>query len=405
MRALRYVGIFVFGSLCANSQTLDNLIQIGIEENPEIKASELSYDRSAEEVNGAKYLPNTELGVGYFLSEPETRTGPQKFKVSARQMLPWFGTLKTRSSYMKALSDMKLDDIEIAKRKLALSISFSYYSMWEIRGKQKVLEKNKELLKTYETLALTSVEVGKATAVDVLKLQIRQNELDQLQKILDQYYLSELALMNKFLNRDATREVIIEDSVGIDMAVVDLINKPLGQHPELVRYDNLSKSVEESEALNQIEGRPMIGFGLDYVAVSERNDITLSDNGKDIIMPMMSVSVPIFNNRFGARSKQNAILKEEINYEKQQRFNSLEAELNKAVRERNAAVIRYQTLIENKARAKDAESILIRSYETGTLDFDEILDVQELQLKFQFEEIEAVKTYNEQTAIVKYISQ
>ena len=36
---------------------------------------------------------------------------------------------------------------------------------------QSVLIENIELLKTYETLALTSVEVGKASAVDVLSFE------------------------------------------------------------------------------------------------------------------------------------------------------------------------------------------------------------------------------------------
>ena len=41
----------------------------------------------------------------------------------------------------------------------------------------------------------------------------------------------------------------------------------------------------------------MIGFGLDYITVSERPSMYFSENGKDIVMPMVSVSIPIFNNK------------------------------------------------------------------------------------------------------------
>ena len=128
-------------------------------------------------MNEANTIPNTEFGVGYFVSEPETRTGAQRFKVSAKQMLPWFGSITARENYVGSLADAKYEDIVIAKRKLVTSVSQSYYNLYALNIKQDVLAENIDLLKTYETLALTAVEVGKASAVDVLRLQMRQNEL------------------------------------------------------------------------------------------------------------------------------------------------------------------------------------------------------------------------------------
>ena len=51
--------------------------------------------------------------------------------------------------------------------------------------------------------------------------------------------------------------------------------------------------------------------------------------------------------------------------------------------ERISARISYDTQTKNLKQAKDAEDILIKSYETGTIDFNDVLDIQELQLKFQ----------------------
>ena len=36
-----------------------------------------------------------------------------------------------------------------------------------------------------------------------------------------------------------------------------------------------------------------MGIGIDYVVVDERTDMDLTDNGRDVIMPMFSVSLPI----------------------------------------------------------------------------------------------------------------
>ena len=42
----------------------------------------------------------------------------------------------------------------------------------------------------------------------------------------------------------------------------------------------------------------LLGFGLDYIYVEKRPDMNFSDNGKDIIMPMVSLSIPVFNKKY-----------------------------------------------------------------------------------------------------------
>jgi outer membrane protein TolC len=122
-------------------------------------------------------------------------------------------------------------------------------------------------------------------------------------------------------------------------------------------------------------------------------------------MPMVSVSIPIFNKKYTSVSKQNELQQQEINYQKQERWNTLETLLDKAVNDRISARISHATATKNLKQAKDAENILIKSYETGTIDFKDVLDIQELQLKFQMNQIEAVKAYYMQTTIINYLTQ
>ena len=387
-----------------NSQELETYITTALENNPDIQKFELQYNIANEKVNEVNALPNTEFSAGYFVSEPETRTGAQRFKVSAKQMLPWFGTITSRENYASALADAKYEDIVIAKRKLIVSVSESYYKLYVNKAKQAVLTENIELLDTYETLALTSVEVGKASAVDVFRLQIRQNELEQLQQVLEYDFLAEQTAFNNLLNRDNTIEVSIVASLTIPSEPLEITFQNLALHPELLKYDKLFASVEKSELLNQKESSPMIGFGLDYIAISERPNMTFNDNGKDIVMPMVSVSIPIFNKKYKSKTKQNKLQQQEIEFQKQDRLNTLETLLEKAINDRKSARISYNTQVKNLKQAKDAESILVRSYETGTIDFNDVLDIQELQLKFQINQIESIKNYYLQTTIINYLT-
>ncbi|MFT0714434.1 TolC family protein [Flagellimonas lutimaris] len=395
--------VFLLFAMGLNAQSLESYLQQAELNSPMIQALELRYNIAKEKVKEVNTLPNTTIGAGYFVSEPETRTGAQRAKFSVSQMLPWFGTITTRENYASSMAETEYAEIVIAKRKLALSVAQSYYKLYGIQAKQKVLRENIQLLKTYETLALTSVEVGKASAVDVLKLQIRQNELQQQKEVLEQSYIAEQAVFNNLLNRDESIAVEVVDDMDVPKNDPILNKEDLSLNPELLKYDQLYESVTQSELLNQKENAPSFGIGLDYIPVSERDDMVFSDNGKDIVMPMVTFSVPIFNNKFRSVSKQNELRQKEIELQKEERLNVLENAYANAISQRNQARIAHQTQTKNLKQAKDAEEILIKNYETGTIDFNDVLDIQELQLKFQTNQIQSVQLYYLQSAIINYL--
>ena len=400
-------GVFVLFSLFfflnARGQELQSYIDEAINTNPEIQTFELRYNIAEEKVNEANWLPNTEFSAGYFISEPETRVGAQRARIGFKQMLPWFGTITARENYASSMAEAEYVEVTIAKRKLALSVAESYYKLFEIRAKQVVLLENIQLLETYERLALTSVEVGKASAVDVLRLQIRQNELLQEKEVLEQQAFGVQAGFNKLLNRDYDVMVKTVSELQLPAEEIMVAYDELSLNPELLKYDKLYESVSQSELLNQREGLPMIGFGVDYLPVTARTDMDPIDNGKDVLMPMVSVSIPIFNNRYKSISKQNDLKQQEIQTQKAQRLNVLESAFAKAISQRNQARIKFNTQERNLKQAKDAEEILIKNYETGTIDFDDVLDIQELQLKFQMNLIESVQTYFVQQSLINYL--
>ncbi|WP_010136795.1 TolC family protein [Ochrovirga pacifica] len=405
MKRIIYTLISLLTYCISSAQELESLIDEGLKNNPEIQKFELQYNIASEKVNEVNTLPNTEFGVGYFVSEPETRTGAQRFKLSVKQMMPWFGTITSRENYINSLADAKYEDIVIAKRKLMASISQSYYNLYANKAKQEVLKDNIKLLGTYEILALTAVEVGNASAVDVLRLQMRQNELQQLKDILHQQFLAEQTTLNNLLNRENNVVVTVVDDLMMPSEDYVITTNNLGLHPELLKYDKLYQSIEQSELLNQKESSPMIGFGLDYISVDKRPNMDFSENGKDIVMPMVSVSIPIFNKKYRSQTKQNELGQKEITAQKQERLNTLETLLDKAINDRISARISYVTQVKNLKQAKNAENILLKNYETGTIDFNDVLDIQELQLKFQMNQIESVKSYYVQITIINYLIQ
>ena len=404
LKWLRNFSFMMFTFHSISSQELKVFIQEALENSPEIQKFELQYKIASEKVYEVNTIPNTEFGVGYFVSKPETRTGAQRFKVSAKQMLPWFGNITARENYVTSLAGAKYEAIAGAKRKLMASVSKSYYNLYANRAKQKVVVANRKLLEKYRVLALNSVEIGRGSVVDVLRLQMRQNELQELNQILEQQYLGEQTAFNNLLNKEISIEINVVDVLLIPSQDFEIHTEYLELHPELLKYDKLFQSVGQSELLNKKESSPMIGFGFDYINVEKRPGMNFSDNGKDILMPMLSISIPIFNKRHRSQTKQNELQQQEIIAQKQERLNILETLLSKAINDRISARISFDTHTENLLQAKKAEEILIKNYETGIIDFKDVLDIQELQLKFQIYQIESVKAYFLQTTAINYLT-
>ena len=404
MKKLLYISFLFTASIALNAQELQTYLEEAERNNPKIQRFELQYQIASEKVNQASSLPNTDFGIGVPVSSPETRTGPQRFKVSAKQRIPWFGVITARKNYASSVADAQYEDIAITRRKLVADVSQSYYKLYALKAQQAVFDEQITLLKTYETLALNSVETGKASAVDVLKLQIRQNELTASKNILEQQFLAEQTHFNKLLNRKKSIAVAVVDELELLLDVENDNLDNLKLHPELVKYDKLFAAVEQSELVNQKESSPSLGFGLDYIAVAEGPITNFNDNGKDILIPSVSFSIPILNKKYKSQSKQNKLRQEQIMVEKQERENVLESLLDAAVKNKVAARIQYDTQIKNLEQSKNAEQILLKNYETGTIDFNDVLDIQELGLKFEMNRIKAIQQYYIQHTIINYLT-
>ena len=63
--------------------------------------------------------------------------------------------------------------------------------------------------------------------------------------------------MNTLLNRKKDFKIEVLDSLVISSSFDTIGADNLSLHPELLKYDKLYKSVEQSELLNQKEQKPM----------------------------------------------------------------------------------------------------------------------------------------------------
>ena len=70
-------------------------------------------------------------------------------------------------------------------------------------------------------------------------------------------------------------------------------------------------------------------MGLDYAIIQDRN-VTIADAGQDAIMPILSISLPIFGKKNKSRKKQAQLEGESLQFQLENEKSRLEAEIQVA---------------------------------------------------------------------------
>jgi outer membrane protein TolC len=385
------------------SQSLEDYLVIAKNNSPELQARQFQYESALEKVNEVGSLPNTTFSGGYFVQEPETRVGPQVARLSASQSLPWFGTLSAKKESAQFSAKAEQNGIDLYQRQLFLEVKKQYYRLYELYSREHIYSESLEILDTYERIALNDLEQNRSTMVDVLKIKIEKNKIsNELQNNqLDIEAASRS--FNLLLNRDDGTGINIPTELELeDLGALD--KDAIYQNPKLIQYDNIRSALVNSEVAARKEGMPVIGIGLDYVFVDERDVVDLVDNGKDIIMPMVSVSVPIFSNRSNSRQKQLQLEQKAVESTKENTFNQFNMIYENAYAGIEKARSTILTQEENLEQAEQAHKALLGTYQTGRMDFERILEIQLLKLNIQLAKIGAEKQYADQLAIIQYLT-
>jgi outer membrane protein TolC len=380
----------LFLSVKVNSQVLDDYLKIAVENNSAIKVKNAEFNLEKERVNEVSNFENINVSFGVFALTPETRVGSQIFKVGASQSLPWFGELDAQKSLQDSKAEIKKYDAILSERDLRYQVKVAYYQLYEKEAITYILKDNKEILKIYENMALSALENNKATMSDVLRIRVQKNELHSkaFQNINNIEMLSKN--FNRLLQRDINIQLFVTDSLN----VLDILisNKSIDEHPVLEK-ENAKNAIYKSK-LDVIskEHSPKISIGLDYVLVDEIPNINLSDNGKDILMPKVSLSIPLFNGKKFSSQKSQILIQEDIVKNTiENKKNQLEMALQNAILNLDNSVLDVVAAQKNKAEIQQAINVDLKAYETGILDYDKILSLQLQKIKYQLMEIEATK--------------
>ncbi|MDO9039881.1 MAG: TolC family protein, partial [Bacteroidota bacterium] len=211
---------------------------------------------------------------------------------------------------------------------------------------------------------------------DVLRVRMEiLDQKNQLSLMKDQLKTEE-ANFNSLLNRDQNSKIEIPDSLEMEtlsvsaLAVADSI---LGNNPMLAMLDAEGQSYSAMADKARKMGMPMVGVGVNYMVIQKQTGNMSMMNGKDMVMPMLNFTIPIYRKKYTAMQKEARFLQESAIQKSDEMKNMLLLEYRQLVQKTSDAERRVELYKEQSDLANRTANLLLAGFTSTGTDFEEIL--------------------------------
>ncbi len=391
--------------LSGNAQTLEDYFQTAAENNPGLLAKYKNFEAAMQRVTQVSTLPDPNLSFGYFISPVETRVGPQQARFSLTQMFPWFGTLSAQKDAASLLAEAKYQEFLDARNKLYYQVAASYYPLYELEKLISIEAENQRILSSYKEIATVQFQNDKGSMVDVLRVDIMLKDATTDLSILNQKKKPLETRFNKLLNRNENESIEIIDTLLLKETTQEFRKDSLLVANPLLEELNLKVQASQAQERAAIkQGLPKFGIGLDYVIVGERTDMALEDNGKDVLMPMVTMSLPIFRGKYKAAQQEAQLMQESYVLQKEEVSNRLISSYEVIWFEIQKQLELIELFEEQIQESEQSLNLLFSAYSNSGKEFEEVLRMQQQILKYQRMKATALSDYHIALAELDYIT-
>jgi len=407
MRVLMKIKIFTAGlllmvtSALSAQEELNAYLLTAAENNPALKVKFNEYMSALEAAPQVKALPDPQVAFGYFIMPVETRMGPQQFKLSASQMFPWFGTLKAKENASIESAKAKYELFEETRSGLYNSVKATYYNIYFNQKAINITTENIEILNSLRNVAIVKLEAGLVSSVDELRVEIEIGELENQLALLKDNRQVLRVMFNNLLNVDnnetvKTPELLWEDDFPLAKeAVIDSI---LQKNHQLLSLDFQQESLQYRQEIAADMGRPSFIIGMDYSIIG-KGDNNMA--GTDAFMfPNIGITVPLYRNKYKAMVREVVYLGAAKEEETADKKNILETLFENGWKEYLDAGRRLELYISQSNLARKSLKLLETDYSNANKNFEEVLRMERMVLKFN---LELEKARSDKQAAIAFI--
>jgi outer membrane protein TolC len=433
-------------------------LEAAVKNNPEIKAAFNRYLAAVQKIPQVSALPDPQATIGYFINPMVLPGGDQTAKIQLMQMFPWFGTLQSAKDEASMMAKAKYAMLNIVKADIYYRVKAKWYQLVLLSRKIDLLEENIQLLRSMENRLLvkfqseqnsvgnsemTGSESGdmrdtenpmigmgrqlmapnktpsttamqsnvpgsmaneKSRLTDVFKIKMEILEQENQLALLKDRLKTEITRFNALLNREPDREVFIPDTLWLEILPGEqfsLADSIIGNNPEMAMLRAETQAYAQMGRKAGKMGLPMLGIGLEYMVLRPQNNNTGMMNGKDMIMPMLSLSLPIYRKKYSAMREEAMQLQAAASQAMINAQNNLRVQSRQIHQDLADAVRRLKLYKQQTNLARKTFDLLLTEFSVSRGDYEEVLRMQYKVLDYQFKHLQAIADYNTAVAVVE----
>ena len=168
----------------------------------------------------------------------------------------------------------------------------------------------------------------------------------------------------------------------------------LKDNPMLGMLQFEHQSLEARKQMVTKMSYPMFGLGLNYSLINKNVMSTSTMNGKDMIMPEVKVTLPIYRKKYRVMRDEADFLKSANTQNYKAVANSLLTEYYQALQLYQNAQRRIKLYADQYRLASKSLDIMFKSFASSGSSLTDILRVRQQTLDYEYRQVEAVADYN-----------
>ena len=403
------IGLFAcYGSAYATGidnkeDSLAVYIAEAIRNNPGLKSEYQSYQAQMANAQGAGILSDPQLSVGLFPQAMHHVNGKQLATITIMQMFPWFGTLKAGREQMEYKAQEAYQKFREKSLSTAFNVEKQWYSILATQEKVKAVKQKRALLNDIKKVAIylyKNYTAGRDTKMsDQLRLDAEEERLKEQTESLETQLTLQKQQFNITLHRQPNAALSLPDSIPLRQMPTFNWTEIERNNPKLAQYSAIQKAFKSQEEQTRAKGMPMIGVGLQYM-LNGKVDMPMMPNmnGKDMVMPMVSVTIPIYRKKITSAIHSAQLMERSAAYNYQSQLDALQSTYL-SIEQRADDIKRKLKLYESEVSLLNRTlELMQKEYATGAASLTDILQTTREGIDYDLLKAEANAQYNTITA-------
>ena len=229
------------------------------------------------------------------------------------------------------------------------------------------------------------------TAILQIRLQIKE-----LESTLQQLEANKEVLRYQFqqlLNRPMEADLVLPttwERAQLPLAKQDYLEKIKESNPMLGMFASEQMAFTQQAKMAKLEGKPMLGAGVNYMAFTSRLENGMHMGGEDMVMPMVTLSLPIYRKKISSKIKQADYLKNGAAMQQEETTNQLTLQWASAFRDWEESERLLNLYEAQVALVEQQLQVMETTFAGGNLSLAEVLQTQQLLLDYRSKKLNAL---------------